>query len=154
MSRFVFLENNYNETVRALKRCNNYLETQGRYHRVTLSLEDQLLYNSAISHIVVQLTGVLAWLMAWQAVEEGEISIPDLINGRYRLEEIETPTHERLSLFRNLPEPIPTLLNDGSQLYRRMLRIKQDYADFGRKDYTDSGRKDQAGPRLVLVKGE
>jgi regulator of CtrA degradation len=129
MSKFMFLKSNYDETVHLLQQCSNYLETHGRRERVSLSLEDLVLYTAATSHITVPLTSVLSWLMAWKAVEAGEISSSELLNSRYRLQDIESLPDEQLTLFVRLPQPIPNLVEASTRLYQRMCRLERDMSD-------------------------
>lgn len=123
--RFAFLQRNYDETVKLLQQCSNYLEHQGKYERVTMSIEDRVLYTIATSHITVQLTSVLSWLMAWKAVEAGEINLEDLQNSRYKLQVVRPLKEEQREMFKSLSRPIPDLLDTSCNLYERMRRLEQ-----------------------------
>lgn len=129
--RFAFLQRNYDETVKLLQQCSNYLEYQGKYERVTMSIEDRVLYTIATSHITVQLTSVLSWLMAWKAVEAGEISFEDLKRSRYKLQEVRPLSEEQMQMFSRLSQPIPNLMEASCNLYTRMHRLESGMCEEG-----------------------
>lgn len=123
--RFAFLQRNYDETVALLQQCSNYLEHQGKYERVTMGIEDRILYTIATSHITVQLTSVLSWLMAWKAVEAGEIALEDLQRSRYKLQDVRPLSDEQIKMFNKLSRPVPDLMEASCNLYARMSRLEQ-----------------------------
>jgi hypothetical protein len=123
--RFVFLKKNYDETLSLLQQCGNYLEYRGKYERIAMDVEERVLYTIATSHITVQLTSVLSWLMAWKAVEAGEIRQEDLKNEKYRLQDIHPLTEEQMNMFRSLAQPIPNLVDASTMLYMRMRRLEK-----------------------------
>lgn len=123
--RFVFLQKNYDETLSLLQQCGNYLEYRGKYERIAMDVEERVLYTIATSHITVQLTSVLSWLMAWKAVEAGEINQNDLTLEKYRLQNIHPLTEEQMDMFKKLAQPIPDLVTASSMLYMRMKRLEE-----------------------------
>lgn len=123
--RFVFLQRNYDETLSLLQQCGNYLEYRGKYERIAMDIEERVLYTIATSHITVQLTSVLSWLMAWKAVEAGEIDIDELCTEKYRLQEIHPLTDDQIKMFTDLAQPIPNLVQASTMLYMRMRRLER-----------------------------
>jgi len=127
--RFVFLQKNYDETLALLQQCGNYLEYRGKYERIAMDVEERVLYTIATSHITVQLTSVLSWLMAWKAVESGEIAQSDLKLEKYRLQNIHPLTADQMDMFKKLAQPIPGLVEASSMLYMRMKRLEKTMLD-------------------------
>ncbi|MET0156252.1 MAG: DUF1465 family protein [Rickettsiales bacterium] len=123
--RFVFLQKNYDETLALLQQCGNYLEYRGKYERIAMDVEERVLYTIATSHITVQLTSVLSWLMAWKAVEAGEIKRSDLTLEKYRLQDIHPLTADQIDMFKKLAQPVPSLIEASGMLYMRMRRLEK-----------------------------
>ena len=108
--RFPFLDQDYNEAVRLLKMTSFYLEGKGRKDVVTCSLEERVLRTVATSHIVVQLTSVLGWLMALKAVIDGDITESQMTTDTYRINKVDKIYSDQIKLFSTMPDPIPALL--------------------------------------------
>jgi hypothetical protein len=120
---FRFLEKDYNRTVELLTMARNYFQLHGHLDKSRLPMGERLHYTLAMSTITTQLSSVMAWLMLWKAVEQGEVTLEKAGMENFRLSEATSSLHERPEIQMVIPKPVQMLLAQSEQLYARIKRL-------------------------------
>ena len=105
-----------------------YLDGPGRQDSQKLGRDDALTYASQSMRLTTRLMQVASWLLVQRALKEGEMSLSEARQDKYRLVP-EAPTDEALSfsdLAKDsyaLPARLLDLLARSEQLYERIARL-------------------------------
>ena len=99
----------------------NYLDGAGREASRHLSRSAALAYASASMRLTTLLMQIASWLLVLRAVREGEMTLVEARDEKYRLPERNLPLGDMREL--GLPEELMTLAEQSSQLYARIARI-------------------------------
>ena len=105
-----------------------YLDGTGRQDSKKLARNDALTYASQSMRLTTRLMQVASWLLVQRALKEGEMSLTEARQDKYRLVP-EAPADERLSfsdLAKDayaLPARLLELLARSEQLYERIARL-------------------------------
>jgi regulator of CtrA degradation len=76
-----------------------------------------------------RLTQVMAWLMAQRALQDGEIGEDEFVEDKYRLEGHEICLKRAFEDLEDLPEGLNDLMSRSYDLYSRVMRLDEQYAD-------------------------
>ena len=112
----------------------NYLDGDGRDASKGLSRDASLAYAGASMRLTTRLMQIASWLLVLRAVREGDMSLEEASEGKYRLSSDEGEPSEPLN--GELPQRLFTLIDASSSLYERIVRLDDEL--FGdRRDAQD-----------------
>ncbi|MHA7871284.1 MAG: protease adaptor protein RcdA [Hyphococcus sp.] len=102
----------------------NYLDGEGREASKTLARDAALAYAGASMRLTTQLMQIASWLLVLRAVREGEMSIAEAGDPKYRVDDHgETERDPRAE---GLPDKLILLIDNARQLFSRISRLDDD----------------------------
>ena len=101
----------------------NYLDGDGRKASKTLSREAALSYAGASMRLTTQLMQIASWLLVLRAVREGDMTVDEAMEEKYRLPKKDAPTDDILN--GELPQNLVVLIDSAGQLYDRIFRLDE-----------------------------
>ncbi len=82
-----------------------------------------------------RLTQVMAWLMAERAMHEGEIGEDEFIKDKYRVEGQHVCLKRAIDdMKEDLPDGLNDLMDRSYSLYRRVMRLDEQYIEDSKKN--------------------
>ena len=99
----------------------NYLDGEGRQASKSLSRGAALSYAGASMRLTTQLMQIASWLLVLRAVREGDMSIAEATEEKYRLAPKERPLEEALD--GELPRVLINLIDSTNTLHDRIARL-------------------------------
>lgn len=114
----------FREGMALVEETANYLDGEGREASRTLSRSAALSYAGASMRLTTQLMQIASWLLVLRAVREGDMSVVEASEPKYRLGAREKATADLLS--GELPKQLMVLIEGASQLYDRIARLDHD----------------------------
>ncbi len=102
----------------------NYLDGEGREASKSLSRSAALSYAGASMRLTTQLMQIASWLLVLRAVREGDMSVEEASDAKYRIAGREPQQADILN--GELPNRLLTLIEGSSQLYDRITRLDHD----------------------------
>ncbi len=124
----------------------NYLDGDGRDAAKSLSRSAALSYAGASMRLTTQLMQIASWLLVLRAVREGDMSVTEASDDKYRLGSRERASADLIS--GELPKKLLALIDGAGQLYDRILRLDGDL--FRAKTGEAPGRDAAAQQRALL----
>ncbi len=111
----------FSEGMSLVEETANYLDGVGRDASKALSRSGALAYAGSSMRLTTQLMQIASWLLVMRAVREGEMSLDEAKDDKYRIKSKET----RLGDFREqgLPDGLVSLAEASAQLYSRISRL-------------------------------
>lgn len=114
----------FQEGMALVEETANYLDGDGRAASKALSRGAALSYAGASMRLTTRLMQIASWLLVLRAVREGDMSIGEAYDEKYRLSaKDEEPTEP---LDGELPQSLINLIDESSQLYERISRLDRD----------------------------
>ena len=119
---------------------------EGRDASKGLDREEALAYASASMRLTTQLMQIASWLLVIRAVREGEMSLAEAAEKKYRIDATsETAMRENAEI---LPERLSGLIEASRRLYAQIVRLDKDlFAASGR----ELSQNDAAGQQRALL---
>ena len=114
----------FREGMALVEETANYLDGAGRDQSKGLSRSSALAYAGASMRLTTQLMQIASWLLVLRAVREGEMSVAEAGEDKYRLKPREAALgdlHEQ-----GLPQALIDLAEQSAQLYARIVRLDGD----------------------------
>jgi regulator of CtrA degradation len=99
----------------------NYLDGEGRQASKSLSRGAALSYAGASMRLTTQLMQIASWLLVLRAVREGDMTIDEATEEKYRLAPKERPMEDALD--GELPNLLITLIDSTNTLHDRIARL-------------------------------
>ncbi len=124
----------------------NYLDGEGREASKSLSRSAALSYAGASMRLTTQLMQIASWLLVLRAVREGDMSVAEAAEDKYRLGSRERASADLIS--GELPKKLLTLIDGAGQLYDRILRLD---SDLFRNLKSDTSVRDAAAQQRALM---
>lgn len=124
----------------------NYLDGEGRDASKSLSRSAALSYAGASMRLTTQLMQIASWLLVLRAVREGDMSVVEASEDKYRLGARERGAGELLS--GELPNRLLVLIDGAGQLYDRISRLD---ADLFKSARSHTSVRDAAAQQRALL---
>jgi len=124
----------------------NYLDGAGRDSSKGLSRSAALAYAGASMRLTTQLMQIASWLLVLRAVREGEMTVDEARDDKFRVKPRETvlgDMHEE-----GLPPSLIELAEASAQLYARIARLDSDLFTTTRSSPTE---RDAAAQQRALL---
>ena len=121
----VLFERTFEEGMALIEECANYLDGRGRTESRALSRKAALVYAGESMRVTTRLMQAASWLLIQRAVHEGEMSVEDAAQERYRLGGREMCTGKREDGLSELPSKLLDLLTRSESLYKRVARFDE-----------------------------
>lgn len=134
----------FREGMSLVEETANYLDGEGREASKSLSRSAALSYAGASMRLTTQLMQIASWLLVLRAVREGDMSVTEAAEDKYRLGSRERSSADLIS--GELPKKLFGLIDGAGQLYDRILRLDTDLFRNGAADVTlhDAASQQQA----------
>lgn len=134
----------FREGMSLVEETANYLDGEGREASKSLSRSAALSYAGASMRLTTQLMQIASWLLVLRAVREGDMSVDEASESKYRLSSREKASADPLS--GELPNKLLVLIDGASQLYDRIARLDTDLfkASLGRAAVRDAAAQQRA----------
>jgi regulator of CtrA degradation len=136
----------FREGMSLVEETANYLDGEGREASKSLSRSAALSYAGASMRLTTQLMQIASWLLVLRALREGDMSLVEASDDKYRLSSRERATADLIS--GELPNKLLTLIDGAGQLYDRILRLDADL--FRNAAASGEGRDAAAQQRALL----
>ncbi len=136
----------FREGMSLVEETANYLDGAGREASKSLSRSGALAYASASMRLTTQLMQIASWLLVMRAVREGEMSVDDAKDDKFRIKHRESLIGDML--VEGLPQALITLAEASGQLYGRIARIDADLFANAREE---SAAHDAAAQQRALL---
>lgn len=136
----------FQEGMALVEETANYLDGAGREASRALSRASALSYAGFSMRLTTQLMQIASWLLVMRAVREGEMSLEEAGNPKYRLKPREAFIGDMLEA--GLPPALVHLSEDSGRLYARIARIDDDLFS-GEK--ADTRERDAAAQQRALL---
>jgi len=114
----------FREGMTLVEETANYLDGDGRDAAKGLGQEAALSYASASMRLTTQLMQIASWLLVLRAVREGEMSLNEASDEKYRLVQRNGAPENYFG--DGLPEELIGLIEESDQLFNRISRIDAD----------------------------
>ena len=114
----------FREGMALVEETANYLDGEGREASKSLNRSSALSYAGASMRLTTQLMQIASWLLVLRAVREGDMSVGEASESKYRLAAREKAPVDLLS--GELPKKLIVLIEGASQLYDRISRLDTD----------------------------
>ena len=114
----------FREGMSLVEETANYLDGEGRDASKSLSRSAALSYAGASMRLTTQLMQIASWLLVLRAVREGDMSVAEASESKYRLNSRDSASADLLS--GELPNKLLGLIDGASQLYDRITRLDTD----------------------------
>lgn len=114
----------FKEGMTLVEETANYLDGEGRDAAKSLSRSAALSYAGASMRLTTQLMQIASWLLVLRAVREGDMSVEEAFEDKYRLGQRERASADLIS--GELPKKLLALIDGAGQLYDRISRLDSD----------------------------
>ena len=114
----------FQEGMALVEETANYLDGEGRETSRDLNRETALAYAGISMRLTTQLMQIASWLLVLRAVREGEMSVNEAMEDKYRLKLPEAPNADLLD--GGLPIELLGLVENANQLFTRIVRLDTD----------------------------
>ncbi|MGE0409456.1 MAG: DUF1465 family protein [Amphiplicatus sp.] len=135
----------FREGLALVEETAKYLDGAGREASRGLSRSGALAYASASMRLTTQLMQIASWLLVMRAVREGEMSVVDAGDDKFRIKSRESLIGDMLD--QGLPPSLVALAESSGQLHARIARIDADL--FGAERSAPSERDAMAQQRAL-----
>jgi len=137
----------FREGMGLVEQTANYLDGEGREASKALSRAGALSYAGASMRLTTQLMQIASWLLVLRAVRDGDLSIAEAGEPKYRLSRRETMPVELVS--GELPVALVGLIDNAAHLYDRIARLDADL--FIGKESAKAPANDAAAQQRALL---
>ena len=139
----------FREGMTLVEETANYLDGEGREASKELAREAALSYAGASMRLTTRLMQIASWLLVLRAVREGEMTLEEAKDDKYRLNEKSADNPSELA-GDGLPPRLIELIEDSGQLYARISRLDDGlFRDAGESDVRTH---DAVGQQQALLK--
>lgn len=114
----------FREGMALVEQTANYLDGEGREASKSLSRSGALSYAGASMRLTTQLMQIASWLLVLRAVRDGDLSIAEAGEQKYRLSRRESVPVDLVS--GELPVALVGLIDASAHLYDRIARLDVD----------------------------
>jgi regulator of CtrA degradation len=135
----------FREGMALVEETANYLDGEGRDCSKSLSRAGALSYAGASMRLTTQLMQIASWLLVLRAVREGDMSVGEASEDKYRLGSRERTPADLVS--GELPKRLLALIEGAAQLYDRIARLDADLF----KAVDDGRVRDAAAQQRALL---
>ena len=118
-------ERTFDEGMSLVEECARYLDGRGRTEARALSRKGALVYAGESMRVTTRLMQAASWLLVQRAVHEGDMSVADATQDRYRLGGREMCLGKREDGISELPGKLVELLERSESLYKRVSRFDE-----------------------------
>ncbi len=136
----------FREGMALVEETANYLDGEGRDASKSLSRSAALSYAGASMRLTTQLMQIASWLLVLRAVREGDMSVGEASEDKYRLGNRERANADLLN--GEVPNKLVALIDGAGQLYDRIARLD---ADLFRNVRIQEGGNDAAAQQRALL---
>lgn len=136
----------FREGMALVEETANYLDGEGRDASKSLSRSAALSYAGASMRLTTHLMQIASWLLVLRAVREGDMSVAEASEDKYRLSARERASADLIS--GELPRKLLTLIDGAGQLYDRISRLD---ADLFRNSKSATTARDAAAQQRALL---
>lgn len=137
----------FREGMALVEETASYLDGEGRDAAKALGREEALSYASASMRLTTQLMQIASWLLVIRAVREGEMSLSEAAEKKYRIEETaEASIRDGADI---LPDRLDGLIEAARRLYAQIVRLDKDLFAAGEKELSHN---DAAGQQRALLR--
>lgn len=137
----------FREGMALVEETASYLDGEGRDAAKELGREEALSYASASMRLTTQLMQIASWLLVIRAVREGEMSLGEAAEKKYRIEAtVEASLREGGEA---LPHRLSGLIEAAHRLYAQIVRLDQ---DLFAKSARPLSQTDAAGQQRALLR--
>ena len=139
----------FREGMQLVEETANYLDGDGRKASSDLSREAALSYASASMRLTTQLMQIASWLLVLRAVREGDMTLQEAADPKYRLTKAENNAEQ--AVVEGLPSNLVQLIELSDQLFSRIFRLDTDLFISPARDDAAAPRTDAAGQQRALL---
>ena len=136
----------FREGMALVEETANYLDGAGREASRALSRSSALSYAGSSMRLTTQLMQIASWLLVMRAVREGEMSLEEAGDVKYRLKTRDALVGDMLEA--GLPPALIRLTEESSMLYARIARIDEDLFTASR---AETRQRDAAAQQRALL---
>ncbi|MEM8935451.1 MAG: DUF1465 family protein [Pseudomonadota bacterium] len=115
----------FREGMALVEETANYLDGDGREESQRLNREGSLSYASASMRLTTQLMQIASWLLVMRAVREGEISLTEAADPKYRIDS-SSQEPDAAPSDDEMPERLIGLVSETQHLFARLGRLDAD----------------------------
>lgn len=120
----------YDEALDLLVEARNYVEYKVPAFKYSRNPPDRMAMTKETMRLTSRLTQVMAWLMAERAMHEGEIDSDEFVKDKYRIEGHAVCLRRAIDdMGDDLPDGLSDLLERSYLLYRRVMRLDEQFVD-------------------------
>ncbi len=136
----------FREGMALVEETANYLDGAGRDASRGLSRSAALVYAGSSMRLTTQLMQIASWLLVMRAVREGDMTVDEAGDAKYRLKEKDMLLGELRE--EGLPDNLIRLVETSAQLYARIVRLDRElFPDAG----VESEKQDAAAQQKALA---
>lgn len=125
----LYFRGTYDEAFDLLVEARNYVERHVPAFKYSDDPPDPVAMTKETLRLTSRLTQVMAWLMAQRALQDGEIGADEFVEDKYRLEGHDICLKRAFEDLEELPEGLNDLMSRSYELYSRVMRLDEQYAD-------------------------
>jgi len=114
----------FREGMSLVEETANYLDGEGRELSKDMSRNIAMAYAGSSMRLTTQLMQIASWLLVLRALREGDMTLAEAQEDKYRIRGRDNPSYRR-SKTENLPSSLVTLIEDADQLYDRISRLDE-----------------------------
>lgn len=143
-ARSELFDRTFREGMALVEETAAYLDGEGRRDSKLLSRSAALAYAGESMRLTTRLMQIASWLLVLRAVREGDMSVNEAAESKYRLSSRESASADLLS--GELPNKLLVLIDGASQLYDRIARLDADLfkVNLGRAAVRDAAAQQRA----------
>ena len=125
----------YDEALDLLVEARNYVQNDVMAFKYADNPPDPVAMTQETLRLTSRLTQVMAWLMAQRALHDGEIGEDEFIKDKYRVEGQHVCLKRAIDEMKDdLPEGLNDLMDRSYSLYRRVMRLDEQYLEDSKKN--------------------
>jgi len=114
----------FKEGMALVEETANYLDGEGRAASKSLSRSGALAYAGASMRLTTRLMQIASWLLVLRAVREGDMSISEAQDEKYRLSSKDREPMDPLD--GEMPQTLVNLIDESGHLFERISRLDAD----------------------------
>ena len=131
----IYFRGAYDEALDLLVEARNYVRNDVMAFKYADNPPDPVAMTEETLRLTSRLTQVMAWLMAQRALHDGEIGEDEFIKDKYRVEGQHVCLKRAIDGMKDdLPEGLNDLMDRSYSLYRRVMRLDEQYVEDSKKN--------------------
>lgn len=130
----LYFRGTYDEAFDLLVEARNYVENHVPAFKYSADPPDPVVMTKETMRLTSRLTQVMAWLMAQRALQDGEIGEDEFVEDKYRLAGHDICLKREFEDMEELPDGLNDLMARSYDLYSRVMRLDEQYADSKKKN--------------------